>query len=233
MIEQKNKSLEPELEADIYYLTEQEGGRKSDVRSGYRGQFFYDGNDWDASQEFMDKDVCVLGDTVAVRLITLSPLFHVGQFYIGKTFEVREGKKIVGHGKITKIVREDFNYWDFDSFFTGLPSNCSPYDEENIDGFIMDFEYGLAGITKLDNLKFSAVLANNEQMLTVQCVVSDSDINTKQFIEEVCKRWIEKIQFKKSFYKIKTNYANKVCDCELIFATRSSMYLTGKIVISY
>ncbi|ANO49162.1 hypothetical protein V8245_12300 [Flavobacterium columnare] len=37
----------PYLEAEIYYLTEAEGGRKTPVASGYRGQFYYDGKDWD------------------------------------------------------------------------------------------------------------------------------------------------------------------------------------------
>lgn len=37
----------PHLEAEIYYLTEAEGGRKTPVASGYRGQFYYDGKDWD------------------------------------------------------------------------------------------------------------------------------------------------------------------------------------------
>ena len=45
----------PELEAEIYYLTTEEGGRKGYVANGYRGQFYYNGNNWDALQEFIDK----------------------------------------------------------------------------------------------------------------------------------------------------------------------------------
>jgi hypothetical protein len=48
----------PELEAEIYYLKASEGGRRVGVRSGYRGQFHYDGKDRDAFQEFLDKEIC-------------------------------------------------------------------------------------------------------------------------------------------------------------------------------
>ncbi|MCJ1810444.1 MULTISPECIES: hypothetical protein [Flavobacterium] len=37
----------PHLEAEIYHFTEAEGGRKTPVASGYRGQFYYDDKDWD------------------------------------------------------------------------------------------------------------------------------------------------------------------------------------------
>jgi len=54
MTENENYKLKnPELEAEIYYLTTEEGGRNSYVVSGYRGQFHYNGKDWDAPQEFI------------------------------------------------------------------------------------------------------------------------------------------------------------------------------------
>ncbi|AEW85062.1 hypothetical protein FCOL_01065 [Flavobacterium columnare ATCC 49512] len=37
--------MKPYLEAEIYYLTEAEVGRKTPVATGYRGQFYYDGKD--------------------------------------------------------------------------------------------------------------------------------------------------------------------------------------------
>lgn len=109
---QKHQLRRPELQADIYYLTEQEGGRKSSITSGYRGQFHYDGEDFDAMHQFIDKDWCQLGETVKVFLQTASPDFHAGKFYVGKEFEIREGSKTVGKGKITNIFRPTFEYWD-------------------------------------------------------------------------------------------------------------------------
>ncbi|MFN3380925.1 MAG: hypothetical protein ACK41O_15815 [Runella zeae] len=75
----------PELEGEIYYLTEQEGGRRNPIASGYRGQFYYNGRDWDAPQTLIDKELCYPGETVKVRLQMLSPNFHVGQFYVGQS----------------------------------------------------------------------------------------------------------------------------------------------------
>ncbi|MEK6233884.1 MAG: hypothetical protein N2C14_04150, partial [Planctomycetales bacterium] len=43
-----------EIEVEIRYLTSEEGGRKSGVSSGYRGQFFYGGEDYDGFQYYPD-----------------------------------------------------------------------------------------------------------------------------------------------------------------------------------
>ena len=102
------KLQNPELEAEIYYLTTEESGRKSAILSGYLDQFHYDEKDWDAVQEFINKNICNVGETVKVYLQTLSPNNYLGKLFIGKKFEIREGKKIVGIGKITKVLRSDF-----------------------------------------------------------------------------------------------------------------------------
>lgn len=221
----------PELEGEIYYLTEKEGGRKHYVKSGYRGQFFYNGRDWDAPQEFIDKEICNPGETVKVRLQTLSPHFHVGQFFVGQTFETREGAKTVGRGKITKVLRTDFNYWDFETFFDQVPADCKPYDWQNIGGFIADFEYGLDHIEQIGNLKFIKSLSDRNQMLTVECKVKDKSIQARPLVDEICKSWREEIQFKNSFYKTNLKHFDKGFRFELTFATFHSMYLTGKIII--
>lgn len=232
MTDEKFKLPNPELEGEIYYLTEKEGGRKGYVKSGYRGQFFYNDRDWDAPQEFIDKEICNPGETVKVRLQTLSPDFHVGKFAIGQNFETREGAKTVGKGKITKILRQDFNYWDFDSFFKNLPTDCLPYDNQNIGGFIADFDYGLDNIKQIDKLKFTKTLSDKYQMLTVECILKDKSIQARPLIDEICKNWKEEIQFEKSFYKTELKNFEKGFKFELTFATWHSMFLTGKIIVN-
>lgn len=98
----------PEIEATIYYLSTAEGGRSTPVHSGYRGQFYYDHTNWDAGQEFIGQDQCTPGESVLVIMQTASPESHVGKLFIGKEFEIREGNQMVGQGKITKLIREDF-----------------------------------------------------------------------------------------------------------------------------
>ena len=51
---------------------------------------------YDAGQEFINKKICNAGETVKVYIQTLSPNNHIGKLCIGK-------------GKITKIIRNDFN----------------------------------------------------------------------------------------------------------------------------
>jgi len=92
----------------VHYLTSKEGGRKIAVSSGYRGQFYYDGKDWDAPQEFIDKEICYPGEDVRVFLRTCRPEAHIGKFYVGKQFEIREGLRTVAVGTITKVIRSDF-----------------------------------------------------------------------------------------------------------------------------
>lgn len=232
MTDDKFKLSNAELEGEIYYLTEIEGGRTGYVKSGYRGQFYYNGRDWDAPQEFIDKDICYPGETVQVKLKTLSPDFHIGQFIVGQEFEIREGARTVGKGKITKILRHDFNFWNFDTCFNQLPNDCKPYNWQNIGGFIADFEYGFNKIKQIQNVKFTKSLSDKNQMLTVECKVQNKNINPRPLIDEVCKSWREEIAFKNSVYKIKLTYFDKHFEFELTFLTWHSMYLTGKILIN-
>jgi translation elongation factor EF-Tu-like GTPase len=98
----------PELEAEIYYLTTAEGGRQSYVASGYRGRFHYNNYDWDAPQQSLDKEVCELGGSVKVLMKTTRPEFHIGKLYIGMEFEIREGLQVMWRGRITRVLRDDF-----------------------------------------------------------------------------------------------------------------------------
>lgn len=94
----------PDIEAEIHYLSAANGGRKGYVVSGYRGQFFYDGHDWDARQSFIGRSQVEPGETVTAELNFLSPEAHVGKIAAGTTFLVREGQKTVGYGKVTKLL---------------------------------------------------------------------------------------------------------------------------------
>lgn len=94
----------PDIEAEIHYLSTANGGRQGYVLSGYRGQFFYDGHDWDARQSFIGKSQVEPGETVTVELTFLSPEEHVGKVVVGTMFLVREGAKTVGYGKVTKLL---------------------------------------------------------------------------------------------------------------------------------
>jgi elongation factor Tu len=93
-----------DVEAEITFLTTEEGGRRGPAYSGYRPQFHYDGHDWDAIQHYGDVEAVEPGQTVIAYLSFLSPKEHVGKLYPGKEFLIREGHRVVARGCITKIL---------------------------------------------------------------------------------------------------------------------------------
>jgi hypothetical protein len=137
---------EPELEVEIYYLTTEEGGRKMKFYSGYSGQLFYDGQDWDVIHELIDTDVCNPGDTVKVYLRTENANAHVGKFFVGKKFEIRERAKTVGKGKITKIIRSGFSLNDESEFKKTATEIIDEYLEKIFKHYLT-----LDGIVNFDN----------------------------------------------------------------------------------
>ena len=232
------KLTKPELRADIYYLTEQEGGRRTPVASSYRGQFHYNGKDFDAMQQFIDKSWCKLGDTVQVFLQTASPEFHAGQFFVGKNFEIREGSQIVGKGTITKIMRPDFNYWDTKSFLEKLSKSIKPYNGEDIHGYCIDFEYFLSETELFRNIDFEET-GNNECLLVVKCKLKKKDIQPRLIADTVIQYWKNHLATSNQLYKVelqtKSDFnSNKLLldNFVLTFASWHSIYLTGEIMVT-
>lgn len=225
------KLKNPEIEAEIYYLTSEEGGRWTPIFNGYRGQFYYDGNNSDAPQEFIDKNICNPGEKVKVKLQTASPKFHIGKLWIGKEFETREGSRIVGRGKITKLIRNDFEFWNYESTIKNLPKNCVPYDDENIEGFIVDFEYALEELEEIQKIDCKVDLSNQDEMIVVKCKLLNNDKSSRPPIEKIYKCWEEQLSFEHHKYKIDWNRDFEKIEFELSFITWHSMYLTGKIIL--
>ncbi|WP_211482469.1 hypothetical protein [Collimonas sp. OK607] len=81
-----------------------EGGRRSPAFGDYRPQFYYDGHDWDARHIYPDVKQANPGDTVRAFLGFLSPAEHLGKIYPDMTFEIREGARTVGRGRVTRII---------------------------------------------------------------------------------------------------------------------------------
>jgi translation elongation factor EF-Tu-like GTPase len=97
------------IEAEIRYLTAEEGGRRSAVASGYRGQFHYGGEDYDGFQYFPDTaktEAVELGKKVRAFVAFLSNRWeevHRGQLAEGMPIEIREGSRIAGQGLVTRL----------------------------------------------------------------------------------------------------------------------------------
>lgn len=92
------------IEAELEFLPTERGGRRTAARSGYRPQFYYAGEDWDATHEYIGHEWVEPGQTVTVRLTVTRPEYHAGRIFVGMPFLVREGSRVVGYGRVTKIL---------------------------------------------------------------------------------------------------------------------------------
>jgi elongation factor Tu len=92
------------IRAEVYFLRTDEGGRQGFVLSGYRGQFFYDGDDWDADYWFGDREMVQPGDTVEALVRFMSPEQHRGRIQVETRFEIREGRRTVARGHVLELV---------------------------------------------------------------------------------------------------------------------------------
>tara|TARA_R100001132_G_C3275839_1_gene100041 strand:- start:9651 stop:9971 length:321 start_codon:yes stop_codon:yes gene_type:complete len=98
-----------EIEAEIRYLTTEEGGRRNGVFNGYRGQFYYDGDDHDGGQFFPNQsegEMVELGITVNALVRFPQSRWdevHSKRITVGMEFEIHEGAKMVGHGIVKRL----------------------------------------------------------------------------------------------------------------------------------
>jgi len=89
------------IEAEIYFLTEEEGGRKNGFYSNYRPQFFFKTADITGSVELPeDKDIVMPGDNVTLKIKLLNNIV-VDK---GMKFACREGGKTIAAGVVSKIL---------------------------------------------------------------------------------------------------------------------------------
>ena len=105
MTERDSNRRQPrDVEVEITLLPTKHGGRSAPAFSGYRPQFYYAGDDWDASHEYPDTEQVHPGETARAFLRFLSPEQHVGKVYPGMAFLLREGNRTIGYGSITRIM---------------------------------------------------------------------------------------------------------------------------------
>lgn len=99
----------PDIEVVVAFLRTDEGGRTGPVSSGYRPQFYYDGEDWDAEHAYPGIDRVNPGDTVTALLTFTRPHLHLGRIHVGMEFLIREGSRTVGKGHVTRILNLEQN----------------------------------------------------------------------------------------------------------------------------
>lgn len=95
-------SIKPhtKFKAQIFVLTEEEGGRKTGFGKGYKPQFYIKTADVTGEIIIPEGKVVLPGDNVDVEIHLIEPVAVEAQM----TFAIREGGKTVGAGIVTEIV---------------------------------------------------------------------------------------------------------------------------------
>ncbi|MFK7766269.1 MAG: elongation factor Tu [Mariniblastus sp.] len=90
-----------QIEAQVYVLKQEEGGRHTPFVSGYTPQFYFGVTDVSGSVEVLgDVDMAMPGDGVNLRVDLNTPIACEE----GSRFAIREGSKTVGSGVVTKVI---------------------------------------------------------------------------------------------------------------------------------
>ena len=90
-----------DIEAEVYILSKEEGGRHTPFFSGYKPQFYIRTTDVTGEVTLKEGVEMVMpGDTVTFKVKLIAPVALEAQ----QRFAIREGGKTVGAGVVTKIV---------------------------------------------------------------------------------------------------------------------------------
>jgi elongation factor Tu len=88
------------FEAQVYVLTQEEGGRHTPFFNGYRPQFYFRTTDVTGGLTLRGAEMCMPGDNITME-VTLGKPIAMEQ---GLRFAVREGGRTVGSGVVAKVL---------------------------------------------------------------------------------------------------------------------------------
>jgi elongation factor Tu len=95
----------PDIEAEIMFIPAENGGRATPAVSGYRPSHdFGPGGLLDAAHEYIGCESVAPGESARTNMWFLAPLYQEENLHPGMKFTVREGKRVVGHGIVTRII---------------------------------------------------------------------------------------------------------------------------------
>ena len=205
-----------DVRAIIRYLTHEEGGSHQAIYNGYRGTICYHGNSWMAEHTFPSQDHCLPGEEVLTDLCFLSRAFHYGKFHIGMQFEVLEGRRVVGIGKIESIYDLKLEKWNIDSLISTISDEVpkATYQET------IKFKKEL--MTHLSNtLKGGEMLQVNPLMLSVAAP------KDWQGVESFTNNWEQQLKYYNK--RCRWDFASE--EYEFQFIVWDKFYIIGSIHI--
>lgn len=99
----------PDIQAEISFISTQDGGRKGPAKSGYRPDhdFGLEGVLNGAAHEYDAQEWVAPGETASARMWLLVPGSQKGRLFEGFRFTVQEGSKIVGRGMVRRVLNPE------------------------------------------------------------------------------------------------------------------------------
>jgi len=95
---------QPDVEAEVTFLSPEAGGKANAVRSGYRpGHQLLENYLTSGHHEYIHKDEVWPGETAVAQIWFITPEAYPGCLWIGCEVRVQEGTRLVAHAKITKV----------------------------------------------------------------------------------------------------------------------------------
>lgn len=100
----KNMKYEPDIEAEITFLSTEKGGKTRPVLSGYRPNHLIK-QDYLTSGEhtYIDVQEVLPGQTAKAYIKFITPEAYPHTLWVGKIINVQEASHIVGFAKVLKI----------------------------------------------------------------------------------------------------------------------------------
>jgi translation elongation factor EF-Tu-like GTPase len=92
-----------EIRARIRLLRQQEGGRHSWIKSGYRPAFYMEERQSDGAIFLGDRGCLWPGEECEARIRLTHPEAFGDALKLGASFEFKEGLKLVGRGKVLEL----------------------------------------------------------------------------------------------------------------------------------
>jgi len=89
------------FEAEVYVLTNEEGGRHKPFFTGYRPQFYFRTTDVTGTIKLQGADMCMPGDNITMDVELLNTKIAMEEQL---RFAIREGGRTIGAGVVTKIM---------------------------------------------------------------------------------------------------------------------------------
>lgn len=93
-----------DLQPVVHLLTEEEGGRRTPARSGYRpGLSYAEGWQWSLPIWFPPPGVVAPGASAIALGRLLQPELHVGKLDVGQEVQLCEGRRVVARARIVAL----------------------------------------------------------------------------------------------------------------------------------